>query len=344
MSTEDQNRLEQQRRRARIDRMKVMIVRGIAFWILFSLIAIIVLIWQTVSLRMELNQLRQQITETVSSQGVVSSDTQKTQQDPDKKTGTDTQSDIEPEQSTEPKVDSKTSGEAIQQQSTDESLSIDMPENMASEGDVHKVYLTFDGTPGKHTEKILSELKKQNIKATFFVAGSKDKESEAVYREIVADGHTLGMNSYSNQYSKIYQSKEAFTSDLKKISDYLYKITGLRCSYYRFPGGSGNGVSNVDMKELVKVLNEQNITYFDWNVAAQDTASDSTVEDVVTSVTEGVANYKTSIVLLHDGGDKSTTADAIGPLISALKEMNAEILPIDEDTDVIQYIKADSVN
>ena len=42
MSTEEQNILEQQRRRARIDRLKVMIIRGIAFWILFSLIAIVV--------------------------------------------------------------------------------------------------------------------------------------------------------------------------------------------------------------------------------------------------------------------------------------------------------------
>ncbi|MFQ8778436.1 MAG: hypothetical protein ACLR78_14650 [Roseburia sp.] len=55
-----------------------------------------------------------------------------------------------------------------------------------------------------------------------------------------------------------------------------------------------------------------------------------------------VSKYKTSVVLLHDSEDRSTTVEAVGPLIEALQDMDAEILPIDEDTQVIQYVKADS--
>ena len=51
---------------------------------------------------------------------------------------------------------------------------------------------------------------------------------------------------------------------------------------------------------------------------------------------------KTSVVLLHDSEDRSTTVEAVGPLIEALQDTDAEILPIDEDTQVIQYVKADS--
>ena len=102
-------------------------------------------------------------------------------------------------------------------------------------------------------------------------------------------------------------------------------------------------ISNVNMAEFVRVLNEKGITYFDWNVSAGDTSSDYTVDDVVTNVTEGVKRYKTSVVLLHDGDDKSTTVEALEPLIQKLQQMKAEILPIDENTKVIQYIKADSV-
>ena len=68
-----------------------------------------------------------------------------------------------------------------------------------------------------------------------------------------------------------------------------------------------------------------------------------TVEDIVKNVTEGVSKYKTSVVLLHDNSNKSTTAEAIGPLVDALQNMQAEILPIDENTYVVQYIKAYSV-
>lgn len=332
MNTEELNRLEQQRRRARIDRMKVMIIRVIVFWMTGTLIAIAVLFWQTVSLRREIRQLKEQISgETVMKDVTEKEQLQKTPESQTLQvpTGTEPEATIEPETAAEPEPKVKTG--------------IDSPENMAGEGDSHKVYLTFDGAPDENTEKILAALKKNNVKATFFVSGAQDSDMEAVYREIVADGHTLGMNSFSNQYSEIYKSVEDFTADYKRISDYLFRITGLRSTFYRFPGGSGNEVSNVDMSEFVRVLNNQKVTYFDWNVAAQDTASDYTAEDIVSSVVEGVKHYKTSVVLLHNGKDKSETAEAIGPLIEALKAMDAQILPIDEETDVIQYIKADSV-
>ena len=151
------------------------------------------------------------------------------------------------------------------------------------------------------------------------------------------------MHSYSNQFSTIYASTDAFYEDYSKISDYLEQVTGEKSLYYRFPGGSSNEISNVNMAEFVHILNENQITYYDWNVSAGDAAADYSVEDIVLNVTEGVSKYKTSVVLLHDGEDKSTTVEALGPLIEALLEMDAQILPIDENTKVIQYIKAESV-
>jgi peptidoglycan/xylan/chitin deacetylase (PgdA/CDA1 family) len=220
---------------------------------------------------------------------------------------------------------------------------IDSPDNMAEEGDEHQVYLTFDGSPCTNTDSILDVLSDYGVKATFFVTGDESDEAKEIYKRIVDEGHTLGMHSYSNQYSTIYASTDAFTEDLDKLSDYLYEVTGEQSVYYRFPGGSSNEISNVGMAEFVRILNEKGITFFDWNVSGGDTSSDYTTDDIVTNVTEGVTHYKTSVVLLHDGDNKSTTVEALGPLIEALESMDARILPIDENTNVIQYIKADSV-
>ena len=151
------------------------------------------------------------------------------------------------------------------------------------------------------------------------------------------------MHSYSNKYSLIYSSKDAFKKDYLKISDYIYKLTGKRSEYYRFPGGSGNEISNVNMAEFANILNKENITYFDWNVSAGDASNAYTVQDVQDNVLRGVSKYKTSVVLLHDGENKSTTVEALGSLIQSLKDQGAVILPIDENTDAIQYIKAESV-
>ena len=53
-----------------------------------------------------------------------------------------------------------------------------------------------------------------------------------------------------------------------------------------------------------------------------------------------VVKYKTSIVLMHDAETKTTTVEALEPMIEALESMGAEILPIDENTTVVQHIAA----
>lgn len=318
MSTNDTATIEQQRqRRKRINRMKNAIILTISIWMIASLVAITILSVAVVRLNNKVNRLYDSAQE-LQNQGT-------------EQIYTDTQS-----------VESKNI-----QDDTDKfehiETGIDTADNMAQEGDTHKVYLTFDTSPGENTNQILDVLKQYGVKATFFVSGDKSDEAQAVYKRIVEEGHTLGMHSYSNQYSVIYASTEAFEKDYNKLSRYLEKVTGVKSMYYRFPGGSSNEISNVNMAEFVHVLNGKNISYFDWNVSAGDASDNYTVDDVVTNVTKGVVNYKTSVVLLHDQSDKATTVEALGPLIEALQKMEANILPIDEDTNVIQYIKADSV-
>ena len=311
MNEEEKAVLEQQRqRRNRITRMKNVVIMVVAGWMVVSFLAIIILTAQVIYLNHRIDKL------TVRNDNPIQEEM--TEQD-------------------------NTENMDLQTESENVSTDMDTEDNLAKKGDEHKVYLTFDGGPDENTNEILDVLSKYNVKATFFVIGSESDEMKAVYRRIVDEGHTLGMHSYSNSYSTIYSSSDSFEKDVTKLNAYLKKVTGEKSQYYRFPGGSNNEISNVDMSEFIHVLNEKKITYFDWNVSAGDSASDYSVQDIVTNVTEGVSKYKTSVVLLHDGDDKSTTVEALGPLIKALQKMKAKILPIDENTNVIQYIKADSV-
>ena len=311
MNEEEKAVLEQQRqRRNRITRMKNVVIMVVAGWMVVSFLAIIILTAQVIYLNHRIDKL------TVRNDNPIQEEM--TEQD-------------------------NTENMDLQTESENVSTDMDTEDNLAKKGDEHKVYLTFDGGPDENTNETLDVLAKYNVKATFFVIGSESDEMKAVYRRIVDEGHTLGMHSYSNSYSTIYSSSDSFEKDVTKLNAYLKKVTGEKSQYYRFPGGSNNEISNVDMSEFIHVLNEKKITYFDWNVSAGDSASDYSVQDIVTNVTEGVSKYKTSVVLLHDGDDKSTTVEALGPLIKALQKMKAKILPIDENTNVIQYIKADSV-
>ena len=309
MATNESEILNQQRqRRKRINRIKTGIITTIAIWMLASFLAIIILSVQVVKLNIQMDEI--------------------------KKNGVQVNNVVQDTQDTE---------EDYQIQYENIVTGIDSEDNLAGEGDTHNVYLTFNSVPGDNTEAILDILAEYNVKATFFVSGSNEEGAEEVYRRIVNEGHTIGMHSYSNQYSLIYSSRDAFKKDYVKLSDYIYQLTGTKSQFYRFPGGSGNEISNLNMAEFVHILNQEQITYFDWNVSAGDASGSYTKEDVLSNVMEGISKYKTSVVLLHDGPNKSTTVEALGSLIEELQSEGAVILPIDENTNVIQYIKADSV-
>lgn len=205
-----------------------------------------------------------------------------------------------------------------------------------------KVYLTFDDGPSSNTDDILDILAAYDVKATFFVVGKGGEWAEKAYRRIVAEGHTLGMHSYTHEYSTVYASEEAFTEDLNRLRDYLREVTGVECAYYRFPGGSSNRVSDMDMHVLIDCLYEQEITYFDWNVSSQDASNPVPDADtILQNCLEGIAKHHgTVVVLMHDAASKGSTVEVLPALIEAVQAMeDTELLPITEDTVPVQHIK-----
>lgn len=208
-----------------------------------------------------------------------------------------------------------------------------------------KVYLTFDDGPSSHTEEILDILSDYDEKATFFVTGKTDAHSLEMYRRIIAEGHTLGMHSYSHKYNELYESLESFKLDYNKLSDLLYDTTGVRPVYYRFPGGSSNTVSSVDMKDLIAYFNKEGIVYFDWNVINGDaTGRKLSDQEMVRNVMDGVAAHTSSIVLMHDAGGNEATARILPEILKELQAQYVTMLPITENTKPVQHVRSDDVS
>lgn len=206
-----------------------------------------------------------------------------------------------------------------------------------------KIYLTFDDGPSSNTDEILDILKAYDVKATFFVVGKTDEASKKAYRRIVEEGHTLGMHSYSHSYEDIYDSEEDFQTDMKKLQEYLYELTGVWPRFYRFPGGSSNTVSNIDMQKLADWLTDQGVTYFDWNVASGDAVSrELPAETLLANCLAGIRNQQSCVVLMHDAANKDTTVEALPEIISEIRlQEDAVFLPITDDTVPVQHtIKA----
>lgn len=201
-----------------------------------------------------------------------------------------------------------------------------------------KVYLTFDDGPGSQTGKILDILKKNHVKATFFVTGKEDASSKKIYQRIVKEGHTLAMHSYSHIQDVIYDSKEAFEKDLKQINRCIYEATGVRTKFYRFPGGSSTQNTSLPIQNFIDVLNKNHYLYLDWNVISPDiNNANATKEQVVTGVMQGVDAYDTAVVLMYDVADKPMTVKALPSIIKQIKAKNYELLPVDESMILIQH-------
>ena len=319
---------EQQERRKRINRIKRGLISFIGIWMLLCMFLCVVLLFKV-------NSLEKQISQLVSDATVSKSAAETMSENTSDKSGVfsyDSTESIGGEKATEQVIANVSN--AVESDS----------ENFAEENDQLKVYLTFDDGPSDNTAAILDTLAKYNVKATFFVVGKTDDQSKEMYQRIVNEGHTLGMHSYSHKYSVVYDSLDAFETDFNQLQSYLYDITGQECRLYRFPGGSSNQVSNTDMSEFIRFLNEEGVTYFDWNVSSGDATSQAyTADELLNNVLTDVPKYKTSVVLMHDSNTKSTTVEALGPMIEALQGLGAQILPSDENTTLVQHIKADSV-
>lgn len=212
------------------------------------------------------------------------------------------------------------------------------------ESNKRKIYLTFDDGPSEYTDSILDILKEYDVKATFFVNGKEDLRYISQYQRIVDEGHTLGMHSYSHDYKEIYDSLASFSQDFYKLKNFLYDITGVNCNVFRFPGGSSNRVSNLDISELITFLETEEVEFYDWNISSQDASKKILgVETIVENVMISIENYQTAVVLMHDSTLKKSTVDALPIIIERIMELeNTEILPISDDTIPIQHIKNNS--
>lgn len=225
-----------------------------------------------------------------------------------------------------------------------EGITADEDTALDNQEPAHRVYLTFDDGPSAYTDDILDILKAYEVKATFFVVGKEGENNREALKRIVEEGHSLGMHSYSHVYGDIYESPEAFAADLQRIQDYLYEVTGVQCSIYRFPGGSSNKVSDTSIRELGRYLHQQDIEYYDWNISAQDaTHTLQDVESIVHNSTSGIEKRKVSIILLHDAQDKPTTVEALPQIIENILAIpDTVILPITEETEPVQHIQVNT--
>lgn len=203
---------------------------------------------------------------------------------------------------------------------------------------IKTIYLTFDDGPSSVTPKILDILKKENVKATFFMIGKDDSYNDIIKR-VKEEGHTVAIHSNTHNYEQIYTSVDSYFNDLYALRDKLKKITGEEATIIRFPGGSSNTVSRFNpgiMTTITKEVTRRGFHYFDWNIDSGDTGRIGS-DAIVKNVTSQLGSYHTYVVLMHDYWQNQQTADALERIIHYGKEHGYHFDRITNSTPLVQH-------
>lgn len=158
-----------------------------------------------------------------------------------------------------------------------------------------EVALTFDDGPGgKSTARLLEELKKRDVRATFFVVGEKIEGNEDLIKQMYDDGHIIGNHTFTHTILTSIPKEKAF-EEIYKTNELIEEITGERVKYIRPPCGNWD-------KEM---LYEIDMTPVFWSVDPLDWRTEN-VTAVVNSVVEDVNDG--DVILFHDIYESSVTA------------------------------------
>lgn len=191
-----------------------------------------------------------------------------------------------------------------------------------------QVFLTFDDGPSKTvTIPILEFLKQENIKANFFVLGSRVELYPDIVKRTYQEGHYIANHGYSHMYSQIYSSPNAVLDEYNKTNQVVKKAIAdqsYNTNIFRFPGGSVGGKYN-DVKTEAKLLLEQNnIVSIDWNALNGDAEGLKTEEALLNRLKETIQNKSSVVILMHDAADKTKTYNILPQVIEYLKQEGYE--------------------
>ena len=187
------------------------------------------------------------------------------------------------------------------------------------------IALTFDDGPDKdYTTKILDILKKNNVKATFFVVGENVQWNRDIIKRQYDEGHEIGNHTFTH----INVSKNGYNDIYKEISNtqqLIKDIIGIEPKLFRPP-------YRAISKPMCNIVKEKNMNIVLWSDLDSRDWSNPGTYYIVDTITSKVQNG--TIILLHDynklRSKKSQTIQALEIVIPKLKEMGYKFVTVSE--------------
>jgi peptidoglycan-N-acetylglucosamine deacetylase len=152
----------------------------------------------------------------------------------------------------------------------------------------NKIYLTFDDGPiPEITEWVLEELKKYNVKATFFCIGDNIVKHPMVFMKIISEGHSIGNHTF-NHLNGWKTSTDKYIENLK-LCEVL--ISNTKSKIFRPPYGK----MKLSQSKKIRQLGYKIIM---WDVLSLDYDNTVSPQKCLKNVLENVSTG--SVIVFHD--------------------------------------------
>jgi peptidoglycan/xylan/chitin deacetylase (PgdA/CDA1 family) len=197
-----------------------------------------------------------------------------------------------------------------------------------SSGDRNRkiISLTFDDGPDSViTPVILDILLEYNIKATFFVIGSKAERNPEILLRMHKEGHLIGGHSYSHHFFFDLFSGRRMRHELMRTQEIVYKNIGERIRLFRPP----YGVTNPTVASVIKELNCESIG---WSLKSKDTVMKNG-NLLLKRLTNKIKNG--DIILFHD--NRPWIADQLRAFLKYLDGQQYRVERIDHFLHIQAY-------
>ncbi len=218
-----------------------------------------------------------------------------------------------------------------------------------------EVALTFDDSPDPTwTPKVLDVLKKNGVKATFFIIGAEAEKYPSLVKRIYQEGNEIGNHTFTHpDISNV--SQRYFNVELNLTERFFEGKLGVRTVLFRPPYSIDQQPDTAD--EMRPLEWAQNLGYVtvgdkidpnDWRDNPPRSAQEIT-DDVMANLPPCKPGNLTcgNIILLHDGGgNRLRTVEALGMIIDGLKQRGYQIVLVSQlmgktRADVMPPIRAD---
>ena len=184
-------------------------------------------------------------------------------------------------------------------------------------------FLTFDDGPNiLVTPKVLDILKEENVKASFFVIGKCVDSHPEITKRAYDEGHYIANHGYSHNNNLLYKSSDSFLTEVKKTDLAIGNAIGVPdyCSHlFRFPNGFMSPSNKSKKKEAVKLLQDIEYTYIDWNCLNNDSIKKYSSSQLLNNLIKSSKNKDILVILMHDTKDVSNSSLVLKDSIKYLK-------------------------